>query len=174
MTTRPSHRAPLRRRPYVLNAAEATASRQTGTPDDSHSLQGLSNQAHPRKSGANGAGRPPFLRTLLRDGGQPGHRSVPGRGYPGGPGRGHGLHPRLPPGSGSSRPARRAPQLPLAGAAALQRPQGNHRVHRGELTPLVALAGPPGLGRQSSSTVLFTPDRHSGESRNPEYLKPAE
>ena len=42
--------------------------------------------------------------------------------------------PRVPPGRGAARPARRAPQRPLERRGPLHRPQDTGRVHRGKLT----------------------------------------
>ena len=133
MTTRTLHRAPLRRRPYVLNTAEVTATRSRRrqtilTPAKGYRIrlirvkvvQPVPDDRHSCELYFGTAG------SLTTD-------PSPRRGHPRGAQRRCGLHPDLPPRPGSPRIARRIAQLSLAGQTAIQRSHGDHRVHRGEL-----------------------------------------
>ena len=137
MTTRPSHRPPLRRRPFVLRTEEVTPTRRRGrqtilTPSKGYRIrlvrlkvvQPASDDRHLCEvyfgTGGSLITDPSRAIDILAvpDGG-----SVSTRAYP----REQG--PR-------GRP-RRAPEPPLAGAPPVHRPQGHHRVRRGELTSMV-------------------------------------
>ena len=97
MTTRPSHKAPLRRRPFTLKTADVTPSNRRGrhtilTPAKGYRIRlvrvkVIQPEADGRRLCEIYFGTASSLIT----------EPSPRRGHPGRAGQGHGLHPRLSP-----------------------------------------------------------------------------